>query len=410
MHHPENRQLVPAVCDVSVTNTCNAACDFCSYSRDKGMVRDHRWLDAEKFAEALSILYRRGIRYINFQGGEPLLHPAIDRLVADACAAGMRPAVITNGWWLPKKIENLVAQGLGTLLVSIDSHSMPVHECNRGLEGLGERIRSGIALARRHHIPVLASVTVNRLVDYDKLPALLAELGFDAVTFSYPRREPFGSTSLVYSTDSSLVAFGKDELIGELDKIKAMTKRFPVMNPIAGITDIQRHLRGEEEKFACVGGHKYFYLDWNLAIWRCEAWAAPLGSVFEFDRIPNQRDRCTACMMSCYRDTSVLMHAGIALSDAAAAIGSGGSARRQHRSLGTAWRSHCSRSLSRLAKFDIWQVFRARDRKAKSSVLDVGRLGCHRVHSAGHNNQSMGRRRRMSMRRRRNQLVLGSVS
>jgi MoaA/NifB/PqqE/SkfB family radical SAM enzyme len=323
MHSGLMSQLVPAVCDVSVTNACNAACDFCSYARDKGVVRDHRWLDPAKFAKALPILYRRGIRYVNFQGGEPLLHHAIDRLVADARAAGTRPAVITNGWWLPKKIDSLVAHGLGTLLISIDSHSMVAHERNRGLEGLEERIRDGIAIARRQRIPVLASVTINRLVDYEQLPAVLADLGFDAVTFSYPRREPFGSSSLVYSMDSSLIAFSKSELISALDKIKTMSKRFPVMNPIAGITDIQRHVRGEEERFACVGGHKYFYLDWNLDIWRCEAWAAPLGSVFEFDRIPDQRDRCTACMMSCYRDTSVLMHAGVAMSDAAAAIGVG---------------------------------------------------------------------------------------
>lgn len=145
----------------------------------------------------------------------------------------------------------------------------------------------------------------------------------DAVTFSYPRREPFGSTSLVHSTDSALIVFGKDELIGALDRIKTVRKRFLVMNPIAGVADIQRHLRGEEEVFPCVGGYKYFYVDWNLDIWRCEAWAAPMGSVFDLDRLPDQRDRCTACTMSCYRDTSVLMHAGIVLGDAAAAIGSG---------------------------------------------------------------------------------------
>ena len=91
MRNASAGQLVPAVCDVSVANACNAACDFCSYVREKGIVRDHRWLDVEKFAEALPILYRRGIRYVNFQGGEPLLHPAIDRLVADARAIGTRP-------------------------------------------------------------------------------------------------------------------------------------------------------------------------------------------------------------------------------------------------------------------------------------------------------------------------------
>ena len=317
------RRLVPAVCDVSVTNVCNATCDFCSYAYDKGIVRDRRWLDAAKFGEALPILHRRGIRYLNFQGGEPLLHPAIGSLVASVRAAGMRPAVITNGWLLPQKIDNLAAAGLGTLLVSIDSHSMAAHERNRGLRGLGVRIRQGLATARQRQIPTLACVTVNRLVDYEQLPDLLTDLGFDAVTFSYPRREPFGSSSLVYSPDSALVAFNEEELISALESIKAMKKRFPVMNPVASVDDIERHVRHEEERFACVGGFKYFYLDWNLDIWRCEAWSAPLGSVFDLDAIPDQRDRCTACTMNCYRDTSVLMHAGNAVGDAAAAIASG---------------------------------------------------------------------------------------
>lgn len=125
--------LVPGVCDISVTNVCNAACDFCSFARGKDLVRDRRWIDRAGFARALPLLFRRGVRYVNFQGGEPLMHPEIDGLVADACQAGMRPAVITNGWHLPQIVERLCAAGLHTLLVSIDSHSMKDHECNRGL-------------------------------------------------------------------------------------------------------------------------------------------------------------------------------------------------------------------------------------------------------------------------------------
>src|SRR5215470_4359162 len=98
------RSLVPAVCDVSVTNVCNATCDFCSFAHDKDFVHDRRWIDRASLARALPILVRRGIRYINFQGGEPLLHPEIDGLVADSSAAGLRPAVITNGWLLPSKV------------------------------------------------------------------------------------------------------------------------------------------------------------------------------------------------------------------------------------------------------------------------------------------------------------------
>jgi len=316
-------RVVPAVCDVSVTNVCNATCDFCGYARDKGLVHDRRWIDRRRLADALPILRHRGIRYVNFQGGEPLLHPEIAGLVGDAGVAGIKPALITNGWFLPQKIESLAAAGLATLLVSIDSHSLDEHERNRGLRGLGERIRKGLAEARRRGIATLACVTVNRLVCYEALPELLTDLGFDAATFSYPRKEPFGSSSLVYGGDSALVDFTQTELVEALESIKSLKKRFPVLNPTASIEDIQRHVRGEPETFACVGGHKYFYVDWNLQIWRCEAWSQPLGSVFDLDRIPDQRDRCTACMMSCYRDTSVLMHAGVAFEDALAAAANG---------------------------------------------------------------------------------------
>jgi hypothetical protein len=196
---------------------------------------------------------------------------------------------------------------------------------------------------------------VNRLVEYDALPGFLHSLGFDAVTFSYPRREPFGSSSLVYA-DSRLIDFETAELDRALESIKSLKQHFRVMNPTASIDDIHRHLHGETETFPCVGGHKYFYLDWNLQIWRCEAWKEPLGSVFDFDRLEGRRDRCTACTMSCYRDTSVLMHAGVAFADAAEAASKGRLAKAAElifrRSVGMSLRSVAAevRQISRLAR------------------------------------------------------------
>jgi MoaA/NifB/PqqE/SkfB family radical SAM enzyme len=156
-----------------VTNACNAAWDFCSYARNKAVVTERRWIDRRELARALPILYQRGARYLNFQGGEPLLHRGIEGMVADAKAAGLRPARITNGWLLPQKIEALADAGLNTLLVSLDSDSIAKHERNRGLRGLGERMRQGVAASRRHRIPALASVTVSRLVRYQALAPTL---------------------------------------------------------------------------------------------------------------------------------------------------------------------------------------------------------------------------------------------
>jgi hypothetical protein len=169
----------------------------------------------------------------------------------------------------------------------------------------------------------LASVAVNRLVDFDRLPSLLSDLGFWGVNFSYPRREQLGSCQLAFGMDSPLTDYDDNELIAVFEAIKTLKRSLRVMNPRAAVDDMERHVRGFDEHFPCVGGHKYFCLDWNLDIWRCEAWPEPLGSVFDLDRIADRRDHCTACMISCYRDGSVLMHAGIAIEDAAAALASG---------------------------------------------------------------------------------------
>ena len=88
-----------------------------------------------------------------------------------------------------------------------------------------------------------------------------------------------------------------------------------MLNPVASLEDMQRHLRGEPEKFGCLAGWKFFYLDWNLQLWRCHNWDRPLCDIRDFDGTQRIRDGCTACMIDCYRVDSVMQHIGVALSD-----------------------------------------------------------------------------------------------
>lgn len=60
-----------------------------------------------------------------------------------------------------------------------------------------------------------------------------------------------------------------------------------------------------------------------VSIWRCEAWSQALGSVFNLDRIPDDREPCNAGIMACYHDASMYMHAPIATADALQALASG---------------------------------------------------------------------------------------
>jgi MoaA/NifB/PqqE/SkfB family radical SAM enzyme len=211
----------------------------------------------------------------------------------------------------------LASDGLTSVIMSIDAHDVMKHEENRGLPDVCKKIKKANAFFHSIGVQTTASITASRLIeDYAKLPAFLESVGFTSCTFSYPLTS-LASSYLSFS-DSGLVNFNNAELIELFEKIKTLkrTSGFPVVNPMESLDEMQRHLRGEKEKFGCLGGHKYFYLDWNLNLYRCHFWETPMCSVYDWDDSKLIRDGCTRCMIDCYRDPSVLQHVAISVSDA----------------------------------------------------------------------------------------------
>jgi len=315
----------PAILNVSVTNVCNATCDFCNFAHNKGFVTHRKWLDADRWSEALALLHERAaVRFVTFMGGEPLLHPKLPELARIAVAQGVQPTFVTNGFNLPDKLDAMLAAGVTTFFVSIDSADAAAHEHNRGLKGVVKRIRGATARMAAAGATPIASVAMTRLIpDYAALARSLRDWGFQAVTFSYPRRAPLGSSSLVYSEDSDLVDMSNAEIVAAIDQVDAVRAIIPVHNPKQGLADLRARLTGKPERFVCHAGYKYFYLDWNYALWRCEDWKAPLCDVWDFTPAHIVRDDCQACSTDCYRDASIVLQAPIALGDAFARLREG---------------------------------------------------------------------------------------
>ena len=315
----------PAILNCSVTNLCNATCDFCNFAHDKGFVTDRRSMDADKFPAALAHMRSQGnVRFVTFMGGEPLLHKRIAEMARTASGMGVQPTMVTNGWLLPGALDSLNGTGISTIFISIDSEDSAAHEKNRGLKGVCERIRESTARMREMDITPIASVAMTKLVtDYAALGHFLKELGFAAVTFSYPRRAALGSSSLVYSEDSDLVDMTNAQLIAAFDGVEKTREILPVFNPREGIADMRRRLTGQGERFICHAGYKYFYLDWNYDLWRCEDWKEPIASVMDFSPDKVVRDGCQACTTDCYRDASIMLHFSVALGDSFARLREG---------------------------------------------------------------------------------------
>jgi MoaA/NifB/PqqE/SkfB family radical SAM enzyme len=312
----------PGRCEFALNNACNANCGFCNFARDSLPKEHWEYVDHQGALDAVDILFRQGIRYLILTGGEPTLHPDLTGIIGHASRKGMKVMLVSNGGLLKeRRIGEYADAGLSSFVISIDAATTHGHESNRGLPGVCDRIREANREITSRGLISTASITLSKLVEIDALPAFLYDLGFKAVTFSYPLTN-LNSSFLGYR-DSDLVNFTREELIALFEKVKALKSRIHVVNPTRSLEEMQRFLRNEPQKFPCLGGFRYFYLDWKLQLWRCHFWEKPLCSIYDFDESKLVRDGCTRCIVDCYRDASTMQHIAVSAHDAMQSLWSG---------------------------------------------------------------------------------------
>ena len=308
----------PGYLQFAITNICNADCGFCGFARSQFDPKARRSVTLDEAKRVVDVALKNHIGYLLFVGGEPMVHRDLRAMTRYAAERGIHPMICTNGGlWNDENMRGLASDGLTSVIMSVDAHDVAKHEKNRGLPDVCKKIKKANEFFHSVGIQTTASITASRLIDdYDRLPEFLESLDFKSCTFSYPLTS-LASSYLSFS-DSGLVNYSKDELIELFGKIKRLKQRsrFPVVNPAESLDEMQRHLRGEKEKFGCLGGHKYFYLDWNLDLYRCHFWETPMCKVWDWDDSKRIRDGCTRCMIDCYRDPSALQFVAISASDA----------------------------------------------------------------------------------------------
>ena len=82
-------KLPSAVC-FRITRSCNAHCSFCLAPPD-GSHPDHVLL-----RHRLDWLIERGVRSVQFCGGEPTTHPSLPQLLAHVHGRGVKTSLTTN--------------------------------------------------------------------------------------------------------------------------------------------------------------------------------------------------------------------------------------------------------------------------------------------------------------------------
>jgi cyclic pyranopterin phosphate synthase len=108
---------------VNLLEQCQLACAYCRPGAVRGFTPNGARLTVDEYARLAVALGGLGLRKVRFTGGEPLLHPHVDEVVAAFHRAlpGVALAVTTNGLRLPEKLDALVAAGLSGATVHLDS-------------------------------------------------------------------------------------------------------------------------------------------------------------------------------------------------------------------------------------------------------------------------------------------------
>jgi MoaA/NifB/PqqE/SkfB family radical SAM enzyme len=127
--HPIVAQIIPI-------RRCNLACTYCNEfdKHSPPVPTDEMFRRLDKLAEL-------GTSIITFSGGEPMLHPDLDRLIARTRRNGAVVTIITNGYLLtPRRIEQLNDSGLDYLQISIDN-VMPDEVSKKSLKVLDQKLQ-----------------------------------------------------------------------------------------------------------------------------------------------------------------------------------------------------------------------------------------------------------------------------
>lgn len=107
----------PLLVHIIPIRRCNLACTYCNEFDDFS-----KPVPTEEMFHRIDRLGEMGTAAVTISGGEPLLHPDLDAIIARIRKNGMLAGMITNGYLLvADRIERLNRAGLEHLQISIDN-------------------------------------------------------------------------------------------------------------------------------------------------------------------------------------------------------------------------------------------------------------------------------------------------
>lgn len=285
--HPYMAHIVPM-------RRCNLACTYCNEFDD---VSDPVPID--EMLRRIDHLGRLGTSVITISGGEPLLHPDLDRIIERIRQTGAIAGMITNGYLLmPDRIERLNKAGLDHMQISIDN-VMPDAVSKKSLKVLDKKLQMLAEHADFH-------VNINSVVGGG-----IANPG-DALTVSER------ALGLGFSSTIGIIHDGSGQLkpLGEAerrvwDKVRKLTRR-----SYSRFNHFQEAIaNGKTNDWRCRAGSRYLYIcEFGLVHYCSQQRGYPGVPLADYTTADIKREFLTekscapSCTISCVHQVSYIDH------------------------------------------------------------------------------------------------------
>ena len=138
---------------ISVIDRCNFRCPYCmpaeQFHHSYHFLEKKDWLSFDEIERLARIFVDLGVKKLRLTGGEPLLRPDIERLIAklNSISGVQDLALTTNGVYLPAMAKLLKEAGLKRLTISLDTLDPQTYKILSGEKGRVADVLTGIKAA-----------------------------------------------------------------------------------------------------------------------------------------------------------------------------------------------------------------------------------------------------------------------
>lgn len=151
-----------AIIQLQYNYACNVHCEHCSIKPFQGR-KNARSLTPEDVKDLFRQADAMGLSRVTITGGEPLVFPDLDELVAAIDPRKFYINCDTNGMLLTSPVaRHLKSIGVDRVQLSVDSLDPAVHDAFRGKEGLHAKAMRGIRAAWEHGLSIFIQTVVTK--------------------------------------------------------------------------------------------------------------------------------------------------------------------------------------------------------------------------------------------------------